>query len=131
MEKQDNLTPEEEQILFESKRNRGGCLSALLIVVIILNILGVFAIFAPTDSFTATNQPAFFKYLFPILSLINAGFGIAAWNWKKIGVYGFVASGLVAFIINMIFAFSWFAFIGLLGPVLLIVLVRPVWAYFK
>jgi hypothetical protein len=54
------------------------------------------------------------------LAVLNIGFAIALWNWKKWGFWGYCATSLSAFIINMSMGTGLgSSLVGLLGIVIL------------
>ena len=110
--------------------SRGGCLSVFLIAVMIINPLTSlsYIVLAPR---IAQALPYFPTWALPVLiglGLANFIFAVAVWKWKKWGVYGFAAVSLVALAINLnLHVAGVFKYLGLLGPVVLIILVRPQW----
>lgn len=129
-------------------RKRGGCLTVFLVVVLVANLWGGFStLFA--GSTARDGFPPGLARMAGLLSLANCVFVVGIWKWKRWGVYGFVASVLVAAAINMVGfgvlealpAGEPLAFVllikafqialslsGLVGLVILLVLIRPVWA---
>jgi hypothetical protein len=113
---------------------RGGCLTVFLIAMFILNPITGFYYLIDMDNVRVAfpNAPEILLYLLVIFSFINLGLAIATWNWKKIGVIGFWITAVMILIINFIaFTLSWLSFLGLLGPIILSLLVRPKWSDFK
>ncbi|RPI94448.1 MAG: hypothetical protein EHM40_06515 [Chloroflexi bacterium] len=112
-----------------AERKRGGCLTAFLIAMLIINpLVGLYYLFAgSTLRETLPSLPEWRISVLTILALANFAFAIGIWNWKRWGVFGFAGSALVAFLINAIqFGFVG-ALSGLIGVVLLAVLVVPIW----
>lgn len=60
-------------------------------------------------------------------ALADCVFAIGIWKWKRWGVYGFIGSSLVAFLVNLMTTGFVLALLGLAGVGILIVLVRPAW----
>ncbi len=111
------------------QKKRGGCLTALLVFMIVLNPLFGLYYFVAGESLSAA-LPQLPEIFLPILGLIgfaNLAFGLAIWKWKKWGVYGFVASALITFVINAVYINPGSAFSGLIGVGLLLALVIPNW----
>lgn len=112
---------------------RGGCLTSYLVFMIIANGLSAMAyILSPGAIQQAT--PRLSEPLTLVLgagAFLNIGLAIAVWNWRRVGVFGFLAMGVLVFPLNL-----WLgipiasALFGLIGPSLLAVLVRPKWVHF-
>ena len=113
---------------------RGGCLTAFLIFMIIVNALTAI-LYIVQHEVIAKSFPALHPALIAVLTLatvVNIFLAIAVWKWKKWGVYGFVIVAIFAFAINMYVGVPVIsAFIGLLGPIILALLVRPKWKFFS
>jgi hypothetical protein len=96
-----------------NRKQRHGCLTAFLIVMIIANSAAVLKnLFG--NNFALQNSPNSHWVLvaLSIGAVFNMVCAVALFKWKKWGFWGFIISGIVAFIIN--------ATIGLgLGPSLL------------
>jgi hypothetical protein len=116
-------TPSEE-------RKRGGCLTAFLILMAIANPLtGLYYLFA--GSAVQQALPTILSWVIPVLGLLalaNFAFALGMWNWKRWGVYGFVASTAIVFLLNAITISVLAALLGLIGVAILILLVRPIWS---
>lgn len=127
----------EEQIIEIDQKEpvkRGGCLSAMLILIMVVNPLtSIFYLFntANYDPEYAT-VPVWAMYSLAVLGFLNAGFAWAVWNWKKIGVYGFLINVLAIFAVNLAIGVNpVMASLGFIGPALLIILVKPVWKHLE
>lgn len=113
---------------------RGGCLAAWLIVMVLANvILATFyasAFFAPAAN--AQPLPAGLVLLIVVLLVANAVFAVAIWRWQRWGVYGFATTTSVAFLLNVYLRTPVTQiFTGFIGLLILIALVRPVWAQMR
>jgi hypothetical protein len=112
------------------QRQRGGCLTAWLAVVIIINPL-VSLNYLATGSNLKDTYPHRPGWAIPVLILAgfaNCIFGIAVWKWQKWGVYGFVAVSLLAFVVNVASGIPIIlALFGFVGLAILAYLVRNVW----
>jgi len=110
-------------------RKRGGCLTALLIAMLIMNPLAAMYYFLNGSqvSLAFPNMPAFVIPLLGVIGLVNMGLAFGIWEWKKWGVYGFIASAVINFGINAMYVNLPSAFSGLVGVVILVVLIRPFW----
>lgn len=85
------------------QKQRHGCLTAWLIFMIVANSLA--ALFYLLVSSSIRQQlPNAPEWLFPVMGiggLFNLGFAIALFKWKKWGFWGFCASSIVAFTLNL------------------------------
>lgn len=91
-------------------RQRHGCLTAWLILIMIVNSLSslsylFFGVFSNQMNDLLASQgisiaPGTYLVLV-ILGIFNVVCSLALWNWKKWGFYGFIASSVAAFIINV------------------------------
>lgn len=109
---------------------RGGCLSAFLIMVMVVNPMVSIVYFLAGD-WVAKSNPGMPGWAIPLLALFglfNAACAVAIWRWKRWGVYGFVASAVVALTVNLASGIPpTGAMSGLVGVIILIALVRPIW----
>jgi hypothetical protein len=62
-----------------------------------------------------------------IIGFCKPVFALAIWKWKKLGVYGFVGSAFVAFLVNLISIGILGSLFGLVGVAILAFLLRSVW----
>ena len=111
----------------------GGCLVGLLIVMIILNAwASAFYTIAAVKNVSPPGQPPWIVPALLIAALVNVASLAAVFNWLRWGLYvAFTSAGLV-FLLNIYLGVnSVLAAIGLIGPVLLFVLVRPLWKHFR
>lgn len=84
-------------------KHRHGCLTAFLIVGIILNIATALFYLLGSDLVTA-NQPNLPRWALPALAIIglcNVAFFIALFFWKKWAFYAFIGSAIFTFIVNL------------------------------
>jgi hypothetical protein len=114
----------------ELGRKRGGCLTAFLILMLIVNPLtAIYYLIA--GSKIRESLPSMPAWAIPVLiicGIANFAFALAILNWKKLGVYGIVAIAVVAFIINLMSGLPVaIALMRLVGVAILLLLVRPVW----
>ncbi len=111
-----------------TEKKRGGCLTTFLIFMFILNPLtSIYYIVAgDTVKQAMPNMPDWAIPVLTVFGLINVGCAIAVWNWKKIGIYGFWASAIIVLGINFSIGISPIqSLLGLLGPIIITLLVRP------
>ena len=112
---------------------RGGCLTTFLVVLIVVNAL----VALPYFLYPGAIAHRFPRFTHGLLLLMGAGavlniiLALLVWNWRRVGVYGFVAVSLVVFAVNLYVGVPILqAVLGLLGIVILAFLVRPRWARF-
>lgn len=111
-------------------RTRGGCLTAFLVAMLVLNPLtSLYYIFAGEALRRAVPAfPSWAVPLFAVGSILNVVFALAVWRWQRWGVYGFLVTALLTFAINAIYVGILPGLLGVLGPVILCLLIRPHWA---
>jgi hypothetical protein len=88
------------------EKPRHGCLTAWLIMLIIVNsLISLLYFFVDISTLNPNvkDLPPVTKILFGILSLINIAFAFALLNWKKWGYYGFFVSSIMMFFTNVNF----------------------------
>jgi len=113
---------------------RGGCLTVWLALMLIANAFTAF--FYLTSG--STLQQAY-PSASPVIFLILAAGGIVnlisvygIWTWKKWGFYLFVATSLLALLINLSLGLSIFSsLLGLVGVAIFWYLLREKWAAFS
>ena len=115
------------------EKKRGGCITAFLIFMFVINpLLAIYYLFAGDmvrDAFP--NIPGWAIPALIVFCLINLGLAIAIWKWKRIGIYGLWVSAVLVVGINLTIGLSAVqSFMGLLGPLIITLLVRPKWADF-
>jgi hypothetical protein len=85
------------------QKQRHGCLTAWLVLVIIANAL-VALLYVAGGGVVAASLPSSRGWLVPVLAVLalaNVAFAIALFLWKRWGFYGFVASSLVGLVVNI------------------------------
>ncbi len=116
-----------------TERKRGGCLTAFLVLMLVVSPLYVLVGLLPTSegvSQSLTKWPQWAILMMGLLGLANFVFALAIWKWKRWGVYGFTGAAIVFFIANVIRGgvSIYGALFGLaLAIGILVRLVRPVW----
>jgi uncharacterized membrane protein YhaH (DUF805 family) len=121
-ENQYGLNPKIEDKMMENAKNRHGCLTAWLVLMIIANsvvasmcILGSGAICQAIPDMPGWSLPMLIA-----MSLFNVICALALLEWQKWGFWGFCASNAVAVIVNLSIGFGiGTAFGGLVGMLLL------------
>jgi hypothetical protein len=117
----------------DTKVKRSGCLTAFIIIMIVLYALGAIGSFVagpllagmlPEYDVSAGNP--IFNALLSVLSIV---FLIGVWKYKKWGFYGFVAVAVLNIILSIFTTGSIIGSIisGLIFPVILYFLLRPIW----
>ena len=128
-------TPDSELINDESiEMDRGGCLSSFLILMIFSNAATVafFLLMPEIIKQVSPDASAVRPYVLSGASLLNIVFAICTWFWKKIGVFGFLATAILAFGINIYLSVPIAsAIFGLVGPIVLALLVKSRWQKFS
>lgn len=121
------MEPLEEQI------EKGGCLRLYLIVAMILNAVNAAFTFIYHQRLAEqTKIPEWQVYLIGALSVVSVISCFAVWKLRKIGVHGFIIVGLAVFALNLHHGLNpGIAIFGLIGPVIMVLLVKPIWKYMK
>ena len=121
------MTPGERGV-----RKRGGCLGAMLVLMMIANPLVALMYVVGRERFTeALHAPDWAIPTLATVALVNFASAIAAWRFKKWGIYGACAVGIVALAVNLSLGLAPAQIVmGLLGPVLLVVLASRQWQDF-
>lgn len=103
-------------------KQRHGCLTAWLLLLIIVNSL-VAVVYLFASSMIKANLPNTPGWAIPVLAvacIANVIFAIALFQWKKWGFFGFIGSTILALVINLMLGLSAFQIVpGLLGIVIL------------
>jgi len=114
--------------------SRGGWLTSWLVLIIVANLIA---------EFYYLTRPDFFLERYPRLSpgglgflraasLANIAFLVAIWNWRRAGVWAFVALALLLFAVSLYIGVSLLhSVLSLVGPGILVALLWPKWKTFK
>jgi hypothetical protein len=86
-----------------TQRQRHGCVTAWLVIMIILNSLTAITYLFARDFITNNlpNVPKTMIVLLGIFGVANVIFAVMLFQWKKIGFWGFIVSSIVVLIINL------------------------------
>jgi hypothetical protein len=85
------------------QKNRHGCLTAYLAMMIIVNSIVMFFVpIAATSSTPDTKLPVWYIVVMVITSLFNIVCAFALLGWRKWGFWGFCASNAAGFIVTII-----------------------------
>lgn len=110
-----------------TEKKRGGLLTFWLILMLIGNIITILVYLLGRNILTFLI-PSWAIYIMPILALLNIVFVIFLFMWKKWAFFGFCGTTGVALVINIILGAGIFSIIlGLAGPVILYLILRPKW----
>ena len=110
-------------------RSRGGCLTAFLIVMMIVNPLVAIMYLATGSAIQRSlDAPSWAIPVLGIFCIVNFVAAIALWRWKKWGFYAFVVSSLVALVINIMIGLPLYQVVfGPIGVVILYALLHKIW----
>ncbi len=116
-----------------SARKRGGCLAAMLVLMMIANPVVALIYVAMREKLTdALHAPDWAVPTLAVVALVNTASAVAAWRFKKWGIYGACVVGIIALAINVSIGLAGAQIVmGLLGPVLLVVLATRQWQDFE
>ncbi len=112
---------------------RGGCLSTVLVLMLIFNglIILLYGFFLLSGRVLLATAPSWALPVLLFLGAVNLVSAIALWRWPRWGLYALAGSALVIFGVNLSLGNSILvSLIGLAGPVILLLLIRPVWSSF-
>jgi hypothetical protein len=84
------------------QKKRHGLLTVWLFLIIVFNIIGIM-IAVPKGSPSVTDLPWWQAVISIVFSLFNIVCAVALFNWKKWGFWGFCASSVATFVINIVF----------------------------
>ena len=126
------VTPEAKAPVREetSYKERPLLFMLLLALVIVFNLLlGVLTLFLTPALPARYASLSWIFYLAGVLALLNAGFGIFLFRWKRWAFYGLCISAIIAFVLNLILGSDFItSLFGLLGPAILYLIIRSKWS---
>ena len=103
-------------------KRRHGCLTVYLVFMIIANSATALMYLVGAEDIRR-EMPEISQWSFPVLivgAILNLVFAIALLRWKEWGFWGFVATSVVIFLVNLSLGFSFGrALVGLLGVAIL------------
>lgn len=115
-------------------KTRGWLLTAFLILMLIANPFTAYSYFSNPEAIIQV-YPAISHGLLNfmgLLAIINIVLAVAIWSWKKVGVYGFYLSMVVAFCINMYVGIPLAgSLMGLIGAVIIFFTTKSRWDNFS
>ena len=117
---------------FNKVPERGGCLTAFLIFMIIANAAAILLYLGMGEKIArASHLPSYTPAIMSLFGVLNLVFAIMIYKWKKAGVIGIVINSAVILILNLALGMGVRSFGGVVGVVILVILVNPVWKHFK
>lgn len=86
-----------------AQKQRHGCLTAFLIVMIVLNSITALAYLVGSQAIQQAlpGIPAWALIVLGVVAVFNLVCAIALFNWKKWGFWGFIISSIVTLVINL------------------------------
>ncbi len=75
--------------------------------------------------------PSSIYYIVGIFGLLNVIITIMLFMWKKWAFFVFIWLAIIVFIINISLGIGVLALLGLIGPIILYLLMRPKWNLFE
>ncbi|OGO77643.1 MAG: hypothetical protein A2Y23_11920 [Clostridiales bacterium GWB2_37_7] len=121
----------------DTQIKRSGCLTAFIIVLIVLYVfsaLGSFLAGPMISAFMPEYSTNTLYIIFNgILAVLNIVFLVGVWRYKKWGFFGFVAVSILYIIFSIIFTGSVLLPLisGPIFPLILYFLIKPVWNHMK
>jgi len=83
----------------ENEKKRHGCLTAWLLLMILANSLT--ALMYVFGTAIVQGMPGWTRFAFALLGVVNLACGIALYQWKKWGYWGFIGTSIIGFFINL------------------------------
>lgn len=115
----------------ETRPERGGCLTAFIILMIIGNSIAILLYLTMGKEISRkAHIPAYAPLLMIVFGIVNIICAFLIYNYKRSGVYGIVVSGAITLITNLAMGLGPTSFGGIIGIVILIALVSPNWEHF-
>jgi len=107
----------------EKLKQRHGCVTAMLIMIIIANSLGALVYFFFNNfilQHSPNNPTPTLLFLLGITGVINVICAVLLFKWKKWGFWGFIISSVLIFIINTSIGLGFFqSLFGLIGLIVM------------
>jgi hypothetical protein len=116
-----------------SSRERGGCLTAWIVVVAIANAVTAFQYITGGNQLAQAIPGASggVFILLAVLALVNVAAAVALWYWKRLGFYAFIGTSIAALVINLALGVPpLLSLVGLVGVGLLWYLLKDRWEQF-
>lgn len=109
---------------------RGGCLTAWLALMLIANAATAFYYITSGSALQQAfpSTPSWMFLILAALGIVNLISVFGLWTWKRWGFYLFIATSLVALVINLSLGLSILSsLVGLIGVAILWFLLRDKW----
>lgn len=122
-----------EQEVVTGEVRRGGFLTAFIFFGFVTNIALAITYIVNPDIIKSVSPdaPDIFAYIYSGGGFLNIVFISMVWFWKRVGVFGFGVMSLLTFASNLYLGVPISgSIIGLIGPVILILLVKSKWSRF-
>ncbi|MES3020033.1 MAG: hypothetical protein V4857_00455 [Pseudomonadota bacterium] len=115
--------------------SRGGCLTTFLLFALVMNsgvAIAYIVAILNGSLFGSALPPVGIVAFLAFGALLNVASSIAIWKWYRWGVYAFFAMALAALCVNLYLGVEAKSIVfGVLGPVILAALVRPIWRHLR
>ena len=118
----------------DPQRARGGCLTAMLVAMIVANSATAVLYFADPVAISqgSANFSEEIGLLLGVCAVVNAALAVMVFQWRRVGMYGIAVTATLSFVVNLHLGVPFeMSLIGLAGPVILGLLVRPHWEQFR
>lgn len=115
----------------ERQRKKGGCLTTLLVFLIVAYALGALSSFiaAPLFQGAIPGYTAGSGIIVGVIYILAIIFLIALWRFKKWGFYGYLAVTIISIIIGLyLHSGIASALMAIIFPIMLFLLIRPIWS---
>jgi hypothetical protein len=100
-------------------KNRHGCLTTWLILIIIAAIAIIIIYATSAGTLTQADMPGWAIPVLIILGIFEIICAIALFMWKKWGFWGFCALAIIACIVNLMLGLGVYSFSGLISIAIL------------
>lgn len=113
----------------ETEKKRGLLLTFWLIVMLITNagVAITYLLGSGLIAFISPNVPLWAIYVFGISCAFNVVFTIFLFLWKKWAFFAYCGMAGIAFVINLAIGIGLSSILGLVGPIILYLILRPKW----
>jgi hypothetical protein len=83
-------------------KNRHGCVTAYLVFMLLANSASALVTLMTSDAIKSTlpDMPDWGIPVLVVASALNVVFTVLLFSWKKIGFYGFIATSILAAVLN-------------------------------
>lgn len=116
------------------EQRRGGCLTVFLAIGVLGNTVaaGIYANTVIKGTLFNQSIPGWAVLVLLVGCIANVVACAAVWKWQRWGVYAFFATSVFALFVNLSLGLSaGNILVGLIGPAILLALVRPIWKFMR